>query len=163
MIKNALTTCLGLLGALVTTAVVLSCNVTQPQPGDDNKETKFAHADFTEKNACTDCHEKDRPTPGHGKGSDCRVCHDSNDDKSAVFVPKDGITSSGDSGDKTDTASDTSTGTGNDSSKVFQHEANLTSCASCHEKDRAPPPHVKTGDCVACHDSNNVGAPWKPK
>jgi hypothetical protein len=167
MTKRALITFISLLVCCLSGLVWLSCSIEQPSVGKDDEETKFQHADFTEENACTECHEEDRPAPDHGAGLDCRTCHDSNDDKKP-FLPKEGITSSGeaktDTEETTDTETDTATATEeNDPTKVFEHEAGLTSCTACHEKDRAPPPHVESGDCAACHESNNVGGPWKPK
>jgi hypothetical protein len=133
----------------------LSCSIEPPSVGDEDADTKFTHANFTEDNPCTTCHEEDRPTPEHGKGIECGVCHDPKDERPAVFTPKDGITSSGDTKTETNTQTATDTGTGTGSG--------LTSCVACHEKDRAPPPHVQQGDCVACHEPSNTGGGWKPK
>ncbi len=168
MTKRALIAFCALLTACLSGLIWFSCSIEQPSVGKDNEETKFQHADFTDENACTECHEDARPSPEHGKGSDCRVCHDSNDEKKA-FTPKEGITSSGATKTKTDTTSETgsetetATNTENDPTKVHEHPAGLTSCVACHEKNRAPPPHVETGDCAVCHEPSNVGGPWKPK
>ena len=166
MTKRALVALCALLVSCLSGLVWASCSIEQPSVGKDNEDTKFQHADFTEENECTACHEDDRPAPDHGKGTDCGVCHDSSDEKKA-FLPKEGITSSGETKTKTDTTSatgtDTATDTGNDPTKVHEHPAGLTSCVACHEADRAPPPHVKTGDCAACHEPSNVGGPWETK
>jgi cytochrome c553 len=162
---------LGVLAAAVSAviAVASSCSIESPSAGEESA-TKMNHSKYAKDKECTECHEADRPTPLHGKGVDCGVCHESHDDLSP-FVPKEGITSSGDPGTKTDTETetdeetetDTDTDTEGDPSKVFDHPAGLTSCVACHEKDRAPPPHVESGDCVACHEPSNTGGPWKPK
>lgn len=159
-----------LMAAAVSALVWLSCSIEQPGVGKDNEDTKFQHADFTDKNACTDCHEDDRPSPEHGKGTECGVCHESKDEKGAAFTPKAGITSSGESKTNTDTASSTGSGTGSgtgtdgcDAAKAHEHPAGLTSCTACHEKDRPDPPHPASGDCAACHEPSNTGCPWKPK
>lgn len=164
MNKRALLAFISLFAAGMSGLVWISCSIEQPR----GEDTQFVHADHADTNACTDCHESDRPTPEHGKGSDCGVCHESKDDKETVFTPKAGITSSGQTRTSTETASETNTSSSTntettDPTKVHEHPAGLTSCVACHEKDRAPPPHVKTGECAACHEPSNTGGPWKPK
>lgn len=163
MTKRFLTLFSVLLAAAAGALIWLSCSIEQPSVGKDDEDTKVNHAKLTEDAVCTQCHEENRPAPTHGKGVECGVCHETSDTKGG-FVPKEGITSSGEETPDTDTTSSTDTNTEQgDPSKVHEHPAGLTSCVACHEKDRAPPPHPETGDCAACHEPSNTGGGWKPK
>lgn len=152
-----------ILGSVVMAFIALffhSCNIEQPTVGKEDEAPKFQHANFTGDNPCTECHESDRPTPDHGGGGNCGSCHKSSDTH-AGWSPNAGASSGG--GTDSDTKTKTTTDTGTNTGTGHKHPAGLTSCTSCHEKDRPSPTHGGGGDCVSCHEPSDTGGGFKPK
>jgi hypothetical protein len=94
--------------------------------------------------SCTNCHSANRPAPVNGfvhyANNDCVSCHHPGSTNNT-----NGFTQA-----QIESAFLTA--------YAYTHPTTLTSCASCHEKNRpsAATGHVQGADCVSCHHTNDT-------
>lgn len=109
---------------------------------------------------CIDCHDADRPDPGHNPGQDCGNCHNE-------LPPAWLNTPTGPTGPTGETGTIIPTGFTGDTGTIIEPDPihdNLDSnslCWDCHEVDRKDPEHYanpanaqRNWDCGSCHPTS---------
>jgi hypothetical protein len=124
---------ISILVPLISLTWLCGCQVETPAASTEAQQPLFVHAKFI-KNACVECHEKDRPEPFkkqlHGANKDCGgQCHISQDNPGKV--------------------------SGWTTRKKYDHKPEPPTCFECHLKNDRPDSDshksVPPTQCITCH------------